>query len=238
MMAMMTSISPISSSNPSLAERLEEVRAGISAAAVEAGRGVEEITTIVVTKFHEASLLRELYALGVREVGENRHQEAQAKAAELADLDLGWNFIGQLQSKKAKQVRTYVHSVHSLDRASVIEALGSSDGKTIECFVELNLTDDPGRGGVADADLERITELVLATPGLELLGVMAVAPVGEEARPAFVRVREASGRMQRLAPGARFISTGMSGDYREAILEGATHLRIGSAITGNRPTPG
>ena len=238
MMAMMTSMSPISSSNPSLAERLEEVRAGISAAAVEAGRGVEEITTIVVTKFHEASLLRELYALGVREVGENRHQEAQAKAAELADLDLGWNFIGQLQSKKAKQVRTYVHSVHSLDRASVIEALGSSDGKTIECFVELNLTDDPGRGGVADADLERMTELVLATPGLELLGVMAVAPVGEEARPAFVRVREASARMQRLAPGARFISTGMSGDYREAILEGATHLRIGSAITGNRPTPG
>jgi len=238
MMAMMTSMSPISSSNPSLAERLEEVRAGISAAAVEAGRGVEEITTIVVTKFHEASLLRELYALGVREVGENRHQEAQAKAAELADLDLGWNFIGQLQSKKAKQVRTYVHSVHSLDRASVIEALGSSDGKTIECFVELNLTDDPGRGGVADADLERMTELVLATPGLELLGVMAVAPVGEEPRPAFVRVREASGRMQRLAPGARFISTGMSGDYREAILEGATHLRIGSAITGNRPTPG
>ena len=238
MMAMMTSMSPISSSNPSLAERLEEVRAGISAAAVEAGRGVEEITTIVVTKFHEVSLLRELYALGVREVGENRHQEAQAKAAELADLDLGWNFIGQLQSKKAKQVRTYVHSVHSLDRASVIEALGSSDGKTIECFVELNLTDDPGRGGVADADLERMTELVLATPGLELLGVMAVAPVGEEARPAFVRVREASARMQRLAPGARFISTGMSGDYREAILEGATHLRIGSAITGNRPTPG
>ena len=238
MMAMMTSMSPISSSNPSLSERLEEVRAGISAAAVEAGRGVEEITTIVVTKFHEASLLRELYALGVREVGENRHQEAQAKAAELADLDLGWNFIGQLQSKKAKQVRTYVHSVHSLDRASVIEALGSNDGKTIECFVELNLTDDPGRGGVADADLERMTELVLATPGLELLGVMAVAPVGEEPRPAFVRVREASGRMQRLAPGARFISTGMSGDYREAILEGATHLRIGSAITGNRPTPG
>ncbi len=238
MMATTTSMSPISSSNPSLAERLEEVRAGVSAAAVEAGRGVDEITTIVVTKFQEASLLRELYALGVREVGENRHQEAQAKAVELADLDLGWNFIGQLQSKKAKQVRTYVHAVHSLDRASVIEALGSSDGTTIECFVQLNLTDDPGRGGVQDADLERMTELVLAAPGLELLGVMAVAPVGEEPRPAFLRVREASERMQQLAPGARFISTGMSGDYREAILEGATHLRIGSAITGNRPTPG
>ncbi len=238
MTAMMIWMFPISSSSPSLAERLEEVRAGIVAAAAEAGRGVDDITMIVVTKFYPASLVRELYALGVREVGENRHQEAQAKAAELADLDVGWNFIGQLQSKKAKQVRAYAHSVHSLDRASVIEALGSSDGTTIECFVQLNLTDDPGRGGVQPAELERTTELVLATPGLELLGVMAVAPVGEEPRPAFVRVREASERMQRLAPGAHYISTGMSGDYREAILEGATHLRIGSAITGNRPTPG
>jgi len=237
-MATTISMSPISSNSPSLAERLEEVRAGVSLAAAEAGRGQSEITMIVVTKFYPASLVRELYALGVREVGENRHQEAQAKAAELADLDLGWNFVGQLQSKKAKQARAYVHSVHSLDRASVIEALGSSDGTTIECFVQLNLTDDPGRGGVLDADLERTTELVLATPGLELLGVMAVAPVGEEPRPAFVRVREASERIQRLAPGALYISTGMSGDYREAILEGATHLRIGSAITGNRPTAG
>ena len=238
MMAMTIWMFPVSSSSPSLAERLEEVRAGIVAAAAEAGRKVDDITMIVVTKFYPASLVRELYALGVREVGENRHQEAQAKAAELADLDVGWNFIGQLQSKKAKQVRAYAHSVHSLDRASVIEALGSSDGTTIECFVQLNLTDDPGRGGVQPAELERTTELVLATPGLELLGVMAVAPVGEEPRPAFVRVREASERMQRLAPGAHYISTGMSGDYREAILEGATHLRIGSAITGNRPTPG
>lgn len=237
-MAMTTWMFPISSSSLSLAERLEEVRAGVSAAAAEAGRGPDEITTIVVTKFQPASLVRELYALGVREVGENRHQEAQAKSAELSDLDLGWNFIGQLQSKKARQVRAYSHSVHSLDRASVIEALGSSDGTTIECFVQLNLTDDPGRGGVQAAELERTTELVLSTPGLELLGVMAVAPVGEEPRPAFVRVREASDRMKRLAPGARYISTGMSGDYREAILEGATHLRIGSAITGNRPTPG
>ena len=237
-MATTISMSPISSNNPSLAERLEEVRAGVSAATAEAGRDAGEITMIVVTKFYPASLLRELYALGVREVGENRHQEAQAKAAEVADLDLGWNFVGQLQSKKAKQVRAYAHSVHSLDRSSVIEALGSSDDTTIECFVQLNLTDDPGRGGVQDTDLERTTELVLATPGLKLLGVMAVAPVGEEPRPAFVRVREASERMRRLAPGARYISTGMSGDYREAILEGATHLRIGSAITGNRPNPG
>ncbi|MES2094912.1 MAG: YggS family pyridoxal phosphate-dependent enzyme [Actinomycetota bacterium] len=229
---------PTSSGSSSLTERLEAVRSGISAAANEAGRPVDEITTIVVTKFHPASVVRELYSLGVREVGENRHQEARAKAAELVDLDLGWNFIGQLQSKKAAQVRGYAHAVHSLDRASVIQALGVDDGTTIECFVQLNLTADPGRGGVQDPDLEHTTELVLATPGLELLGVMAVAPVGEEPRLAFARVRAASDRVRRLAPGARYISAGMSGDYREAILEGATHLRIGSAITGNRPTPG
>ena len=229
---------PISSSSPSIAERLEGVRSAIEGAVGQAGRGVEEITTIVVTKFQPASLVRELYELGVREVGENRHQEAQAKALELADLALGWNFIGQLQSKKAKQVRAYAHSVHSLDRESVIEAISAVDGTTIHGFLQLNLTDDPARGGVRDADLERTTELVLATPGIALLGVMAVAPLGEEPRKAFERVRAASERMRQLAPGARFISTGMSGDYREAILEGATHLRIGSAITGNRPVSG
>jgi pyridoxal phosphate enzyme (YggS family) len=221
-----------------LAERLAVVRGGIADAAAEAGRGGDELTMIVVTKFQPASLVRELYSLGVREVGENRHQEAQAKAAELADLDLGWNFIGQLQSKKARQARAYAHSVHSLDRASVIEALGSTDGTTIDCFVQLNLTDDPGRGGVRDVELEQTAELVLGTPGLTLLGVMAVAPLGEEPRAAFARVRAGSDRIRVLAPEARFISAGMSGDYREAILEGATHLRIGSAITGNRPVAG
>jgi uncharacterized pyridoxal phosphate-containing UPF0001 family protein len=160
---------------PSLSERLQFVRAGIADAAAEAGRSVDELTTIVVTKFHPASLVRELYSLGVREVGENRHQEAQAKAAELADLDIGWNFIGQLQSKKARQVRAYAHAVHSLDRASVIEALGSTDGTIVDCFVQLNLTADPLRGGVRDADLEETARLVLATPGLRLLGVMAAA---------------------------------------------------------------
>ncbi len=223
---------------PLLAERLAAVRAGVAEAVRDAGRGLDEITMIVVTKFHPSSLARDLATLGVRDLGENRHQEAQAKAAELSDLDLSWHFIGQLQSKKARQVRAYARAVHSLDRPSVIEALGSTDGSTIECFVQLNLTDDPRRGGVRDADLESITEVVLATSGLALLGVMAVAPVGEEPRAAFARVRAASDRIQRIAPGARSISAGMSGDYREAILEGATHLRIGSAITGNRPHPG
>ena len=233
---MTTSTSPTSSSSP-LAERLAAVRHGIEDAARAAGRDPGELTTIVVTKFHPASLIRELASLGVTDVGENRHQEAQAKAAELSDLDLTWHFVGQLQSKKARQVRAYAQVIHSVDRLSLVDALRSDDA-TVDCFVQLNLTPDPGRGGVADRDLEPLVEHVLDTPGLRLLGVMAVAPLDEDPRAAFARVRSASDRVRRLSPGATAISAGMSQDYAEAIAEGATHLRIGTAITGNRPAHG
>src|SRR4051812_47701341 len=107
----------------SLGERLELVKAGIADAAAAASRDPAGITTVVVTKFHPAELVRELHALGVRDVGENRHQEAQAKSRELADLELRWHFIGQLQSNKARQVREYASAVHSVDRSSVSDAL-------------------------------------------------------------------------------------------------------------------
>ncbi|MFJ8894038.1 YggS family pyridoxal phosphate-dependent enzyme [Leifsonia sp. NPDC102414] len=233
---MTTSTSQTSSSSP-LAERLGAVRAGIADAARAAGRSPEELTTIVVTKFHPASLVRELASLGVADVGENRHQEAQAKAAELSDLDLRWHFVGQLQSKKARQARAYASVIHSVDRVSLVDAL-RSDEWDIDCFVQLNLTDDPARGGVADRDLEPLVDHIVDTPGLRLLGVMAVAPIGEEPRRAFERVRLASERVRRIAPDATRISAGMSQDYADAIAEGATHLRIGTAITGNRPQPG
>lgn len=220
-----------------LADRLDKVRADVADAAREAGRDVAAITTIVVTKFHPASLVRELQALGVRDFGENRHQEASAKAAEVADLDLTWHFVGQLQSKKARQVRTYARVIHSVDRDSVVDALAPFDDP-VDCFLQLNLTDDPHRGGVAETDLERMAELVTAASGLNLLGVMAVAPIGEDPRKAFERVRLASSRVTAVHAAASFISAGMSEDFRDAILEGATHLRIGSAITGNRQAPG
>jgi len=232
---MTTSTSPTSSSS-GLAERLAAVREGVSDAARAAGRSPDELTTIVVTKFHPASLVRELAALGVRDVGENRHQEAQEKAAELADLDLRWHFVGQLQSKKAKQARRYASVIHSVDRLSLVDALRLEDAPDVDVFVQLNLTDDPARGGVADRDLEPLVEHVLGAAGLRLLGVMAVAPIDEEPAQAFERVRLASERVRRLAPGASAISAGMSQDYREAVAAGATHLRIGTAITGNRPS--
>lgn len=220
-----------------LSDRIDDVSGQIGDAARVAGRDPAELTTIVVTKFHPASLVRDLHALGVRDVGENRHQEAQAKAAETADLEgLRWHFIGQLQSKKARQARAYASAVHSLDRASVVDAL-RDEAAVIDGFVQINLTDESARGGVTEAELEALVEHVLATPGIRLRGVMAVAPLDEEPRRAFARLRGLSERVRALAPEADQISAGMSHDFREAILEGATHLRIGTAITGNRPEP-
>ncbi|WP_353809773.1 YggS family pyridoxal phosphate-dependent enzyme [Agromyces sp. SYSU T00194] len=224
-------------SGSTLAERLEAVRGRVAEAARDAGRDPAGITTIVVTKFHPASLVRELAALGVRDIGENRHQEAQAKARELADLDLRWHFVGQLQRKKARQVRAYASVVHSVDRVELVDVLASEEA-SVDCFVQVNLTDDSGRGGATGDDVLRVAEAAEAAPGLRLRGLMAVAPLGEEPRRAFARVRALSARVVAdIAPTATDLSIGMSGDFREAVLEGATHLRIGTAITGNRPDP-
>lgn len=218
----------------SLAERLRRVQERVADAARSAGRDPQQLTTIVVTKFHPASMVRELTRLGVRDFGENRAQEASAKAAETSDLPLRWHFIGQLQTNKAKLVRGFASAVHSIDRPALADALGGDD-RDLDCFVQLNLTDDPARGGVARPDLESLAEHVLGTRGLRLRGVMAVAPLGEEPRRAFARVREASDALRTIAPDADAISAGMSGDFEDAIAEGATHLRLGTAITGKRP---
>ena len=220
-----------------LAGRLSDVRERVASAAGDAGRDPADVTTIVVTKFQPVTMIEELLRLGVRDFGENRHQEAQGKAAELAGRDITWHFVGQVQGKKARQVRSYANVVHSVDRDSLATNLGSADS-SIDCFIQVNLTEDPARGGIDPAGLDRLVEHVLHTPGLRLLGLMAVAPLEVAPAPAFARVRSLGERIRRLAPEARFLSMGMSQDYPEAIREGATHLRIGTAITGNRPTLG
>ena len=224
------------SASPELTERYAAVTAGIAEACRAAGRGVEEVTLVVVTKFHPASLIRDLVDLGVRHVGENRHQDAAPKAAELAELPLTWHFVGQLQSNKARAVARYSDVVHSVDRASLVTALAGAE-RAVDVFLEVNLTDDPGRGGVAPDEVERLAETVLATDHLRLRGLMAVAPLEEQPRQAFARLRVIGERVRAMAPGATDLSAGMSGDYAEAIAEGATHLRIGTAITGKRPAP-
>jgi pyridoxal phosphate enzyme (YggS family) len=229
---------------PDLSTRLATVRDGIADAARSAGRPVTDITTVVVTKFQPVALVRELFELGIRDFGESRHQEAQLKAAELAGSDIAWHFVGQVQSKKARQIRAYSTVIHSVDRDSLVTALGAPVGTApaeapadVDCFVQVNLTDDPARGGVSVPDLAPLVEKVLGTPGLTLLGLMAVAPLGAEPRRSFALVAELASQMRSMAPEARYLSMGMSQDYAAAIAEGATHLRIGTAITGNRPAP-
>ena len=219
-----------------LASRLAAVDERIADAARAAGRDAGGITRIVVTKFHPASLVRELHALGVRDVGENRAQELIAKRGELGELDgLRWNFIGQLQSKKARGVRAAADAVHSIDRGKLVDSLDVEGERELDVLVQINLTDDPGRGGVAPDGLEALAERVEAANSLRLRGVMAVAPLGEPAAPAFERLAGYAERVRAVSPDASWISAGMSHDFADAIIHGATHLRIGSAITGPRP---
>ncbi|HEY8587984.1 MAG TPA: YggS family pyridoxal phosphate-dependent enzyme [Naasia sp.] len=205
--------------------------ARVAEAARAADRDPAGITTIVVTKFQPISLVEELAALGVRDFGENRHQEARDKAA--ARPDLRWHFVGQLQGKKARQVRAYASVIHSVDREPLVDALAGDD--PVDVFLQVNLSGDAGRGGASPADVPALAERIAAAPGLALLGVMAVAPLGEEPRAAFARLRELAETVRAIEPSATAISAGMSGDLEAAVAEGTTHLRVGTAITGPRP---
>jgi len=214
-----------------LEQRLADVRGRIAAAAHGAGRDPAEITTVVVTKFQPLGLIERLAALGVSDFGESRHPEARDKAAALPDVT--WHFIGQLQTNKARQVARYVDVIHSVDRDALVDALGAWTGTV---FLEVDLTGGAeGRGGVDPDRAEALAERILATGTLRLAGVMAVAPPGEDPAPAFERLARVADRVRRVAPDATAMSAGMSGDYTEAVRAGATHLRIGSAITGPRP---
>ena len=220
-----------------LADRLAAVDERIRDAARAAHRDVADITRIVVTKFHPAALVAELHALGVRDVGENRQQELTAKRAELAGIpDLTWHFIGQAQTNKARAVRAAADAVHSVDRARIADALDAADGAApLDVLLQVNLTDDTGRGGVTPEGVEELAAHVAGRPSLRLRGVMAVAPLDEEPARAFERLRACADAARAVVPDARWISAGMTGDFPEAIAMGATHLRIGSAITGPRP---
>lgn len=221
----------------SLAQRLAEIDARITARLEANNREQSSISRIVVSKFHPAQLVRDLFDLGVRDFGENRDQEASVKAQEVVDLDLSWHFIGQLQSNKVKSVLEYASVIHSLDRQSLLEALikqTAVSDKTVDVFVQVNLTDDPGRGGVEPSELLAFAEQVAACSKLNLLGLMAVASLDGEEERDFGKIAQLSEALRRDHPDSRFISAGMSNDFELAIDYGATHLRIGTAITGNR----
>ncbi|MDV3297245.1 MAG: YggS family pyridoxal phosphate-dependent enzyme, partial [Brachybacterium paraconglomeratum] len=209
------------------------MRERIRAACATAGRDAQEITLTVVTKFFPASDVRILAGLGVTDVGENRHQEAEAKARECADLALRWHFIGGLQSNKAAAVAAYADVVESVDRPKLLAGLSRGAlqrGQDVECLVQVSL-DPPGaqgRAGVAPGDAVSLAEQIAAADGLVLRGVMGVAPLGGDASEAFARLGEVAAAVRAVEPSATWVSAGMSGDLEQAISAGATHVRIGS----------
>jgi hypothetical protein len=202
-----------------------------------AGRDVSELTLIAVTKTRPASDVRLLAGLGVADVGENRDAEAAPKAAECVGLDLTWHFVGQLQTNKAASVVRYASVVHSVDRPRLVRALGRAARgaeRVVECLVEVSLDGDPARGGAAAGDVPALAEALAAEEGLVLGGVMAIAPLSMEPADAFARLLASAAAVRGIRPGATMISAGMSGDLEAAVEAGATHLRIGTALLGDR----
>jgi pyridoxal phosphate enzyme (YggS family) len=202
------------------------------------------VTLTVVTKYFPASDVRLLAGLGITDVGENRHQEAQAKVAECDDLALRWHFIGHLQSNKAAAVAGYADVVESVDRVKLVGGLhqgAHQRGHRVDCLVQVSLDPEDtgaGRSGARPADVAGVAEAIAAAGALRLRGVMGVAPLGEDPAPAFARLARVAEEVRRVDPAATWVSAGMSGDLEAAIAAGATHVRIGSAILGPRPPLG
>lgn len=224
-----------------IATGLDGVRRRIGAACRGAGREPGEVTLTVVTKFFPASDVRILADLGVTDVGENRHQEAAAKAAECVDVPVRWHFIGGLQSNKAAAVAGYSHVVESVDRAKLVSGLakGAAErAEPLDCLLQVSLDppgDGGGRSGADPADLPALAARVAGQDGLRLRGLMAVAPLGEDPEAAFGRLAGIAAELRHEHPGATWLSAGMSGDLEPAIRHGATHVRVGSAVLGSRP---
>jgi pyridoxal phosphate enzyme (YggS family) len=223
-----------------LAANLDAVRRRIADACAGVGRDADEVSLVVVTKFFPASDVRLLAGLGVTDVGENRHQEAEAKAAECADLGLRWHFIGGLQSNKAAAVARYADVVESVDRAKLVAPLSRGAHERsheVEVLLQVSL-DPPGadhRSGADPATLLDLAARVVDAGMLHLRGLMAVAPLGADPDAAFARLAEIRADFVREHPGATVLSAGMSGDLEAAVARGATHVRVGSAVLGPRP---
>lgn len=224
-----------------ISANLADVQARIRAAELAAARPSGSVELVVVTKTFPASDVAILAELGVTDVAENRDQEARTKHDELAHAPLRWHFIGQLQRNKCRSVATYAHMVESVDRAELIVALDRAAveaGRLIEVLIQVDL-EDPlpvHRGGASPADVATLADLVVSTSSLRLAGLMAVAPLGASPREAFDRLFAASVGLRRVHPAAAVISAGMSGDLEAAVAAGTTHVRVGSAVLGRRPT--
>ena len=218
-----------------VAVRLERLRASLRDACRAAGRPEDSVELLAVSKLQPLPLLREAHAAGVRAFGENYAQELRDKSAALADLPgIRWHAIGPLQTNKAKYVARSAHVFHALDRAEVAEELSRRrTGTPLEVYLEVNIGGEASKSGVAPADLPALAERVRQLPGLTLVGLMTMPPLGPDAEDSRPHFRELA-QLAR-AQGLKGLSMGTTHDYRVAIEEGATVVRVGTALFGERP---
>jgi pyridoxal phosphate enzyme (YggS family) len=224
-----------------IAERLRAVQERLAAAARAAGRGPAEIELLAVSKTKPPEMIREAYAAGQRAFGENYAQELRDKAATLADLPgLALHAIGPLQSNKARYVAQHAAAFHALDRLGLAEELSKrcvALGRVLPCYIEVNVGGEAQKGGVFPEGLDALADAAAVLPGIRLVGLMCIPPNlddPEAARPHFAKLRALRDGLRARHPGIAGLSMGMSGDCEVAIAEGATVVRVGSAIFGAR----
>ena len=221
-----------------LAAALDALEQRLHAACAAAGRAREDVVLVAVSKTHPAGDVAMLRDLGVRDFGENRDQEARDKARDVPDVR--WHFVGGLQTNKARSVATYADVVHSVDRPSLLDALSAGAqraGRELDVLLQVSLDGDRDRGGaVADA-VPALAARAADAPALRLAGVMAVAPRDADPAVAFAELARVAEHVRAAHPGATAISAGMTGDLEQAVLHGATHVRVGTALFGRRPPP-
>jgi pyridoxal phosphate enzyme (YggS family) len=212
-----------------LALNLSEVRSQIP----------PKVTLIVVTKTFPLSDVEILYKLGEREFGENRDEEGREKS-ELIPEDAIWHFQGRVQSKKLRSLvgwSDFIHSLEDLKHAKKINEISQSLGKIQRVFLQINLDENErgeGRSGIAAEEMPAYVSEIQSLQSVEIVGLMGIAPLNRDPRPGFEKLARLSEKLQQMAPSATYISAGMSGDYKQALEFGTTHLRIGSSILGTR----
>jgi len=225
---------------PPVADRLETVRGRISSAAERAGRDANDVLLIAVTKGMPAARVDEALAAGVEDIGENRIQEAADKQREVRHT-ARWHLIGHLQTNKAGRAAAIFDFIHSVDSRRIADAVSAhrpTGRDPMGVLIEVDLTGLPARTGVAEADVESLVEELVNVPSIHVMGLMTIAPFSvdpEDARATFTRLRHIRDHMEHVTGWALpELSMGMSNDFEIAIEEGATMVRIGRAIFGER----
>jgi len=228
---------------PDIASRASAVREAIERACARAGRNPSEVTLVAVTKMHPPEVVREAVAAGLSIFGENRVQEGIRKIEALRPdfPGLSWRLIGRLQTNKAKSAVRYFEEIQSVDRISLLEALSreaGASGRRLPIYVEVNVGGEHSKAGVAPEECEALVRAALARPELDVRGLMTVPPFAEDpdvSRPFFRELRVLRDRLQSVSGAAiPGLSMGMSHDFEAAIEEGATTVRVGTALFGER----